>query len=156
MTMWNNVILCLGSNTDCEANLKSAVGLLRGYFGTIRFSEAAYTEPVGLPGSGLFLNQVAVAGTEASQEEVERALKDMEKRLGRMPDSKQKGQIPIDIDLLFWNGTILKPADWEKEYVQLLFRSVADGCHDDERGDAYSPSTGAHDQFIGDSGTPVL
>ncbi|MBC5634458.1 2-amino-4-hydroxy-6-hydroxymethyldihydropteridine diphosphokinase [Parabacteroides hominis] len=154
--MRNNVILCLGSNTDCEANLKSAVGLLRGYFGTIRFSEAAYTEPVGLPGSGLFLNQVAVAGTEASQEEVERALKDMEKRLGRMPDSKQKGQIPIDIDLLFWNGTILKPADWEKEYVQLLFRSVADGCHDDERGDAYSPSTGAHDQFIGDSGTPAL
>lgn len=154
--MRNNVILCLGSNTDCEANLKSAVGLLRGYFGTIRFSEAAYTEPVGLPGSGLFLNQVAVAGTEASREEVERALKDMEKRLGRMPDSKQKGQIPIDIDLLFWNGTILKPADWEKEYVQLLFRSVADGCHDDERGDAYSPSTGAHDQFIGDSGTPVL
>ena len=154
--MRNNVILCLGSNTDCEANLKSAVGLLRGYFGTIRFSEEAYTEPVGLPGSGLFLNQVAVAGTEASQEEVERALKDMEKRLGRMPDSKQKGQIPIDIDLLFWNGTILKPADWEKEYVQLLFRSVADGCHDDERGDAYSPSTGAHDQFIGDSGTPVL
>ncbi|WP_308550373.1 2-amino-4-hydroxy-6-hydroxymethyldihydropteridine diphosphokinase [uncultured Parabacteroides sp.] len=154
--MRNNVILCLGSNTDCEANLKSAVGLLRGYFGTIRFSEAAYTEPVGLPGSGLFLNQVAVAGTEASQEEVERALKDMEKRLGRMPDSKQKGQIPIDIDLLLWNGTILKPADWEKEYVQLLFRSVADGCHDDERGDAYSPSTGAHDQFIGDSGTPVF
>lgn len=154
--MRNNVILCLGSNTDCEANLKSAVGLLRGYFGTIRFSEAAYTEPVGLPGSGLFLNQVAVAGTEASQEEVERALKDMEKRLGRMPDSKQKGQIPIDIDLLFWNGTILKPADWEKEYVQLLFRSVADECHDDERGDAYSPSTGAHDQFIGDSGTPAL
>ena len=127
-----------------------------GYFGTIRFSEAAYTEPVGLPGSGLFLNQVAVAGTEASQEEVEPALKDMEKRLGRMPDSKQKGQIPIDIDLLLWNGTILKPADWEKEYVQLLFRSVADGCHDDERGDAYSPSTGAHDQFIGDSGTPVF
>ena len=154
--MRNNVILCLGSNTDCEANLKSAVGLLRGYFGTIRFSEAAYTEPVGLPGSGLFLNQVAVAGTEASQEEVKRALKDMEKRLGRMPDSKQKGQIPIDIDLLLWNGTILKPADWEKEYVQLLFRSVADGCHDDERGDAYSPSTGAHDQFIGDSGTPVF
>ncbi len=69
MTMWNNVILCLGSNTDCEANLKSAVSLLRAYFGSIRFS---------------------------------------------------------DIDLLLWNGTILKPADWEKEYVQLLFRSVAD------------------------------
>ena len=55
-----------------------------------------------------------------------RAVKAMEKRLGRMSDSKQKGKIPIDIDLLLWNGTILKPADWEKEYVQQLFRSVAD------------------------------
>ena len=40
MTMWNNVILCLGANTDCEANLKSAASLLRAYFGSIRFSEA--------------------------------------------------------------------------------------------------------------------
>ena len=85
-----------------------------------------YTEPIGLSDSGLFLNQVAVAGTNASLEEVRRAVKAMEKRLGRMSDSKQKGKIPIDIDLLLWNGTILKPADWEKEYVQLLFRSVAD------------------------------
>ena len=111
MTMWNNVILCLGSNTDCEANLKSAASLLRAYFGSIRFSEAIYTEPIGLPDS---------------LEEVRRAVKAMEKRLGRMSDSKQKGKIPIDIDLLLWNGTILKPADWEKEYVQQLFRSVAD------------------------------
>ena len=109
MTMWNNVILCLGSNTDCEANLKSAASLLRAYFGSIRFSEAIYTEPIGLSDSGLFLNQVAVAGTNASLEEVRRAVKAMEKRLGRMSDSKQKGKIPIDIDLLLWNGTILKP-----------------------------------------------
>mgnify|MGYP001536775780 CR=1 FL=1 len=81
MTMWNNVILCLGSNTDCEANLKSAVSLLRAYFGSIRFSEAIYTEPIGLSDSGLFLNQVAVAGTNASLEEVRRAVKAMEKRL---------------------------------------------------------------------------
>ena len=81
MTMWNNVILCLGSNTDCEANLKSAASLLRAYFGSIRFSEAIYTEPIGLPDSGLFLNQVAVAGTNASLEEVRRAVKAMEKRL---------------------------------------------------------------------------
>lgn len=116
----------MGSNTDCEANLNATDALLRDYFETIRFSEAIYTEPIGMPDSGLFLNQVAVAATEAPLEEVKQAVKEMEKRLGRMPDSKQKGMIPIDIDLLQWNGTILKPADWEKEYVQQLLRSVAD------------------------------
>lgn len=75
----DKVILCLGSNTDCEANLKSAASLLRAYFGSIRFSEAIYTEPIGLPDSGLFLNQVAVVGTNASLEEVRRAVKAMEK-----------------------------------------------------------------------------
>ena len=45
---------------------------------------------------------MAVAGTNASLEEVRRAVKAMEKRLGRMSDSKQKGKIPIDIDLLLW------------------------------------------------------
>ena len=151
--MWNNAILCLGSNTDCEAYLSSAVGLLRAYFSSIRFSEAAYTEPIGLPDSSLFLNQVAIAGTDASLEEVKRVLKEMEKRLGRMSDSKRKGKIPIDIDLLLWNETILKPADWEKEYVQLLFQSVAYGSYDDERGNTYSPSPDTPDQFIGDHGT---
>lgn len=116
----------MGSNTDSEANLNAADALLRDYFETIRFSEAIYTEPIGMPDSGLFLNQVAVAATEAPLEEVKQAVKEMEKRLGRMPDSKQKGMIPIDIDLIQWNGTILKPADWEKEYVQQLLRSVAD------------------------------
>ena len=43
-----------------------------------RFSEAIYTEPIGLSDSGLFLNQVAVAGTNASLEEVRRAVKAME------------------------------------------------------------------------------
>lgn len=117
----------MGTNTDCEANLNLAGELLRAYFGPVRFSEAVYTEPIDLPGSGLFLNQVAVSDTDVPLEEVKQALKEMENRLGRMPDSKRTGIIPIDIDLLLWNGTVLKPADWEKEYVQLLFHSVGAG-----------------------------
>lgn len=124
--MQNKVVLCLGSNKDCEENLHSAVRLLRVYFGSIRLSEAIYTEPIGLPGSGLFLNQVAVVGTEASLEEVKGVLKAVEKRLGRLAEDKQIGVILIDIDLLLWNETILKPSDWEKEYVQQLFRSITD------------------------------
>ena len=124
--MQNKVILCLGSNKNCEENLESAVTLLYAYFGSIRFSEAIYTEPIGLAGCGLFLNQMAVTATESSLEEVKGVLKAMEKRLGRLAEDKQAGIIPIDIDLLLWNETILKPADWEKEYVQQLFRSLAD------------------------------
>lgn len=136
--MRNQAILCLGSNSDCEANINSADDLLRRYFRSIRFSESVYTEPVGLAGSGPFLNQVALVCTDVSLEEVRLALKTMERQLGRRPESKEMGQIPIDIDLLLWNGEILKPADWEKDYVQLLSCSVAEAGYDDERSDTDS------------------
>ena len=54
MTMWNNVILCLGSNTDCEANLKSAASLLRAYFGSMRQSRRLLCARV-LAGASLLL-----------------------------------------------------------------------------------------------------
>lgn len=146
--MRNQAILCLGSNWGCEANISSADDLLRGYFRSIRFSESVYTEPIGLAGSGPFLNQVAFVSTDAPLEEVRQALKTMEKQLGRRPESKEMGQIPIDIDLLLWNGEILKPADWEKDYVQLLSCSVADAGYDDERGDTDSKYAGMKDQVI--------
>lgn len=136
--MRNRVILCLGSNWDCESNINSADELLREYFNPIHFSESVYTEPVGLPASGLFLNQTVIAYTDNGLEEVKQSLKEMEKVLGRMPDSKEKGQIPIDIDLLLWNNEILKPADWEKEYVQLLVSSAFESSQNDIRREAVS------------------
>ena len=126
--MRNRAILCLGSNWDCESNIHSADELLREYFCPIHFSVPVYTEPVGLPASGLFLNQAVVAYTDSC----------LEKVLGRMPDSKEKGQIPIDIDLLLWNNEILKPADWEKEYVQLLVSSAFESGQNDIRREAVS------------------
>ena len=136
--MRNRAILCLGSNWDCESNIHSADELLREYFCPIHFSVPVYTEPVGLPASGLFLNQAVVAYTDSCLEEVRRSLKEMEKVLGRMPDSKEKGQIPIDIDLLLLNNEILKPADWEKEYVQLLVSSAFESGQNDIRREAVS------------------
>lgn len=140
--MLNKVVLCLGSNQDCEANMSRAVDLLRGYFHSIRFTGSIYTEPVGLSDSTLFLNQAAVAYTPASAASVNQTLKDIEKQLGRMPESKEKGQVPIDIDLLLWNEQVLKPVDLEKEYVKLLLRPLFKTLYDDKGADTNSPERG--------------
>lgn len=124
MTMRNRVVLCLGSNSDCESNIHSAGGLLREYFCPIYFSEPVYTEPVGLPASGLFLNQVVVAYTDRQPEEVKLSLKKMETQLGRMPESKKSGVIPVDIDLLQWNDRILKAEDLQRDYVVKGLKSI--------------------------------
>ena len=44
--------------------------------------------------------------------------KQIEQQSGRTPESKNNGIIPLDIDLLQWNDTILKPEDFRRPYVQ--------------------------------------
>lgn len=116
----NKIIVSLGSNRESEANIRQADELLCGYLASVTFSEAVYTAAVGLPDGGVFLNQVAIGYTEEQPEAIRLALKQMERQLGRTPEDKAKGCIPIDIDLLQWNEQVLKPADLERGYVSTL------------------------------------
>ena len=93
------------------------VRILRNQFVSIAFSNSVYTEPIGLTGSAPFLNQVAVAYTSEQPDEIKHLLKRIEYKLQRMPDDKNFGIVPIDIDLLQWNELILKPDDLRRYYI---------------------------------------
>ena len=41
------------------------------------------------------------------------------------PFIKKEGRIPLDIDLLSYDQQVLKPEDWQKEYVRLAFRHAS-------------------------------
>ena len=115
--MLNKIILSLGSNQDQEKNMAEAVRILRNQFVSIAFSNSVYTEPIGLTGSAPFLNWVAVAYTSEQLDEIKHLLKRIEYKLQRMPDDKNFGIVPIDIDLLQWNELILKPDDLRRYYI---------------------------------------
>ena len=51
-------------------------------------------------------------------------LKETEKACGRTPESKSTGLIPIDIDLLQYDGTILKPEDMNTAHVRQALSSL--------------------------------
>ena len=122
--MKQKVIIGLGSNWKSEVHIQQANRLLMDYFEEIHFSEPVYTEPIGMSQSNLFLNQVAIAYTSRPIEEVKTALKSMEKQLGRTPQSKQQGIIPIDIDLLQWDNLLLKSDDLERDYIKNGIESI--------------------------------
>ena len=64
-----------------------------------------------------FLNRVAVLYSEESPARIKDVLKDIECCIGRKPEDKSCGRVPIDIDLLQWNDQILKAEDLTREYV---------------------------------------
>lgn len=120
----NRIILSLGSNQNRERNMDWAVEFLENAFDHIFFSERIETPPCGsLTGSSPFLNQIAITYTSLNIEDLTLCLKTIEKKIGRCPEDKSKGIIPIDIDLLQWNETILKPEDMQRDYIQSCLQS---------------------------------
>lgn len=133
--MLNRVIIGLGSNRDKEKNIAWADQLLRDHFVSIYFSKAVYTEPVDMQDPTPFLNQVAVAFTSEAPGQIINVFKAIEKKLGRTPEDRQKENILIDIDLLQWNGRILKPVDLQRNYVQSALRTLSGAGKENERSD---------------------
>ena len=72
-----------------------------------------------------FLNRAARFRTSLPMTEVRSILKQIEQTNGRTPESKKEGRIPLDIDLLSYDQQVLKPEDWQKEYVRLAFRHAS-------------------------------
>ena len=76
------------------------------------------TKPHGKHYISNFQNLALKILSEETAEETKLIFKDIEKEMGRSPESKTKGAIPIDIDLIFWNDNLLH-RDYERfEFVK--------------------------------------
>jgi len=103
----NTAIVMLGSNLDPEFNLNLAKEKIADSFEIIKFSNKLVSKPVGEKYHNDFHNEsIMLLSVETIQETI-LIFKDIEKQLGRTADSKQKGEIPIDIDLIFWNDVLV-------------------------------------------------
>ena len=67
---------------------------------------------------------LAKANTEMSPEEIIDKIKQTERAVGRTPRDKYLGRMIIDIDLIQYDGRILRPQDYERDYVQQLLPTL--------------------------------
>jgi 2-amino-4-hydroxy-6-hydroxymethyldihydropteridine diphosphokinase len=91
---------------------------LEKHFPNIRFSTEVETEAIGSRFLSPFNNQVAIFETTLSADEVHTILKQIECDHGRLPTDKSYGVVKMDIDLVKYDETVLKPEDMEREFVK--------------------------------------
>ena len=96
----------LGSNTDMNM-LLSAISMLEDWFDVIAVSEIRKTTAIGEHYQSPFYNQAII-----------RIFKKTEKKLGRTAESKKEGIVPIDIDLIVWNGEICHDDYYRFDFVK--------------------------------------
>ena len=120
----NKILISIGSNEHREKNISLCREMLSSRFGQIVFSKAIESKPYGEQYSNMFVNQLLEIRSESTIEEVNQVIKDIEHRLGRKPEHKALGRVPIDVDILIWNDVILKHEDMQRDYVGVLMREM--------------------------------
>lgn len=110
-------VIGIGSNHNRKENLLLARRKLTDLFPSIRFTSEQETQPLCFQNPDLFSNQVAMFLSEAEEEQVKRTLKAIEHMAGRHPEDKKKEKICLDLDLLSFDGRVLKPEDLKREFV---------------------------------------
>lgn len=106
--MSHSVYLALGSNLgDRSANLEAALEALPPSVRVLLRSPIYETPPWGHTDQPNFLNQVVLAETELTPQDLLTYLKRLEEQLGRQP-SFPNGPRKIDLDILFYDDLVLE------------------------------------------------
>lgn len=128
----NRFIILLASNSEAEKNMVRARILLALAFpeGT-HFSENHWSAAVVKEGQlpprdecAIYLNALCVASSEMALNDVQAFLKQTETEMGRLRGAEAQGRVAIDMDLVEWNGEVLRPKDAEQDYYKKCLKDL--------------------------------
>jgi 2-amino-4-hydroxy-6-hydroxymethyldihydropteridine diphosphokinase len=106
------VLIALGSNVEPEANLPRAVCRLAERFPGLAASRVYATAAVGAPDAPPFLNAAVAIETALPLAELKhRVLRPIEAELGRVRGADRNAPRPIDLDVAFCPGLVLRDGD---------------------------------------------
>lgn len=105
----NKVFIGIGSNIGNRAlNIEMALANINGSVGQIIVQSPTYeTEPWGFESKNRFLNLVVLIDTELNPDDLLDALQSIERSLGRQRESIVYQNRPIDLDILFFNESVV-------------------------------------------------
>lgn len=126
----NTVIVGIGSNIDAEKNVSAAKRMLGEKLNVLGESEFVRTRPVGPREQQDFLNGSLLIKTRLGRKQLKTLLKGVEIALGRNVREDRHGPRKIDLDILVWNGEVVDPDVYEREFLR---RSVIELCPELEK-----------------------
>ncbi len=123
-------VISIGSNAEDRGfRVQQAIEFLMGHFTGVSVSDVYGTEAWNQPGAPGYFNAVFVGRTTADENSVIALLKGYEQEQGRTMTAEANGIVTIDLDLVMWDGRILRGNDFERPYFNVGYRQLlADGA----------------------------
>jgi len=114
----NQAIIAVGSNIDPDTNIAKAREILARDFEVVAETDFVSTKPVGYTQQPDFLNGAVLVRTDLKLEPLRQHLKRIEDTLGRRRSVLTFGPRTVDLDIVVWNGKLLDPDFYEREYLK--------------------------------------
>lgn len=119
-----NVVISLGSNCgQREENVLAATNYL-GTLLTDMHASSIYETPEihGLP--RLYMNAVVAGNFSGDLNALHEKCKIYEKENGRDEVARNRGDVPIDLDIVIWNDEVVRPRDFSMEFFKIGYRQL--------------------------------
>lgn len=119
------VALSLGSNVgDRLKNVENGLEWLKSVLTRLKHSDIYETPEIHGLGTPYF-NSVVLGECQYEYEDLNLRLKQYELECGRTPEARKRGDVVIDIDIVEWDGQIIRPIDWSREFYKIGRRQLS-------------------------------
>lgn len=119
------VILSVGSNCgDRYSNVEEGIDWLSSHVCVSGVSDI-YSTPDCHGGPTHYMNAVVAGTTNLSIEQLEVLCKAHEVEKGRDEKARAAGMVPLDIDVVIYNGTIIREKDYSQTFFKIGFSQLA-------------------------------
>lgn len=120
--MASKLVLSIGSNCNSHY-VECAVEWLKDQL--TNFKSSAFYETPSAKGDGKpYINAVVAGYTPSDFEKFNGFLKEYEKASGRDSKCRELGLVPIDIDIVIWDGQILRPWDYRQTFFKIGYMAI--------------------------------
>lgn len=115
----NTAMICLGANTpDAFSRLSEAEDFVLSLGGDYALSGTYRTAPEYAGSSEPYLNEIIRLSTQFSLEELKERTKSYESAVRAVLPSWWEGLVNLDIDIVEWNGKVVRMADATSAYYR--------------------------------------
>jgi 2-amino-4-hydroxy-6-hydroxymethyldihydropteridine diphosphokinase len=114
----NKAVVALGSNIRPEEHVPRAILRLQSQLQILSKSEFITTKPIGFSNQADFVNGVLLVKTKMERPELEAWLHGIEDEMGRIREKNKYGPRTIDLDIVVWNGEVVHPDVWERDFLK--------------------------------------
>lgn len=119
------VVISVGSNCG---DRKKSVGEALEWLKSILIqtvSSDIYETPCAMESGKAYVNAVIGGYFTGIGYDLEDLLKEKEHQMGRTSECREKGEVPVDIDLVIMDGEVVKPWDYKQKFFRIGFDQIS-------------------------------